>query len=230
VVLHGTWAPGRIAAGAFLAIAGPASVLTFSRGGWTALGAVLVALALSHRRRWWLLAGLAVVGIALVVAVPDIPQRALLLLRAGDGNTSGDRVRLWEVTLSLLSHRPLLGTGLAGFEPTVLQVWKGDSSWVLYPHDLALDLWAETGLLGLLSFAWLLGAAAVVSWRGWRHGAPGWRAFHLGVLVALLAVLVHGAIDNPYFKNDLSVEFWALLALTWAGRRWGRVADEPAAG
>ena len=61
-----------------------------------------------------------------------------------------------------------------------------------------------------------------ISWVGWRRGAPGWRAIHLGVLVALLAILVHGAIDNPYFKNDLSVEFWALVALTWAGRRWGR--------
>jgi O-antigen ligase len=222
VVLYGTSRAGRVVAAVFVLIAAPASVLTFSRGGWATLAAVMVALAVSHRRRWWLLAGLAVVAVLVVIAVPDIPHRALLLLRSGDGNTSGDRIRLWSMTLTLLSHRPIFGTGLSGFETIMTPLWKGDATWILYPHNLALDVWTETGLLGLLSFAWLFGAAAWISWVGWRRGAPGWRAIHLGVLVALLAILVHGAIDNPYFKNDLSVEFWALVALTWAGRRWGR--------
>jgi O-antigen ligase len=225
VVLYGTSRAGRVVAAVFVLIAAPASVLTFSRGGWAALGAVMVALAISHRRRWWLLAGLAVVAALVVTAVPDVSHRALLLLRSGDGNTSGDRIRLWSMTLTLLSQRPIFGTGLSGFETIMTPLWKGDATWILYPHNLALDLWAETGLLGLLSFAWLFVAAAVVSWIGWRRGAPGWRPIHLGVLVALLAILVHGAIDNPYFKNDLSVEFWALVALTWAGRRWGAPAS-----
>jgi hypothetical protein len=24
----------------------------------------------------------------------------------------------------------------------------------------------------------------------------------------------------PYFKNDLSLEFWVLLGVSWAGCRW----------
>jgi len=224
VMLHGISPAGRVAAAVFVAIAAPATIITFSRGGWMALAAVMVALAASHRRRWWLLAGLACVVALVVIAIPDVPHRLLLLLRSGDGNTSGDRLRLWSLTLSVVSHRPLFGMGLAGFEPTMTPLWKGDTTWILYPHNLALDLWAETGLLGLLSFTWLFVAAGVVSWTCWRGGSPGWRALHLGVLVALLGILVHGAIDNPYFKNDLSVEFWALVALTWAGWRWGRRA------
>ncbi|HEY7200120.1 MAG TPA: O-antigen ligase family protein [Candidatus Dormibacteraeota bacterium] len=222
-VLHAASRPVRVAAAVFGVVALPAAILTFSRGGWLAIAAVLVTLALSHRRRWWLLAGLAVLAVG-VAAVPYVSHRALLLLHQGAGNTSSDRLRLWALTLHLLAQRPLLGMGLAGFQPTVLPLWKGDATWILYPHNLALDLWAETGLLGLLSFAWALGAAAVLSWLGWRRGGGDWRALHLGVLVALLAVLVHGAVDNPYFKNDLSLEFWMLAALTAAGWRWGRPA------
>jgi O-antigen ligase len=220
-VLHATTTSVRVAAGAFALVALPASVVTFSRGGWAALGAVLVALALSHRRRWWLLGGLAVVAIA-VGAIPYVSHRALLLLHEGAGNTSTDRLHLWRLTLHLLSQRPVVGTGLAGFKPTVTPLWQGDSTWIVYPHNLALDLWAEMGLFGLLSFAWVVATAAVVSWLGWRRGGAEWRALHLGVLIALLAILVHGAVDNPYFKNDLSVEFWALVALSWAGWRWAR--------
>jgi hypothetical protein len=47
-----------------------------------------------------------------------------------------------------------------------------------------------------------------------------WRHIELGVFLALVAVVVHGLVDVPYFKNDLSFEFWVLLGLAWAGRRW----------
>lgn len=221
-VLHAADRVVRAAAAVFVAVALPAAILTFSRGGWLTIGFVLVGLALSHRRRWWLLAGLAVLAVG-VAAIPYVQHRAELLLHEGAGNTTSDRLRLWALTLHLLAQRPLLGMGLAGFQPTLVPLWKtGDATWILYPHNLALDLWAETGLLGLLSFAWAFVATAVLSWLGWRRGGAGWRALHLGVLVAMGAVLVHGAVDNPYFKNDLSLEFWALVALSAAGWRWGR--------
>ena len=56
------------------------------------------------------------------------------------------------------------------------------------------------------------------SWRGFRAG-DAFAAIHLGVFAAMLAVIVHGLVDVPYFKNDLSLEFWALVGLTWAGLR-----------
>jgi len=36
----------------------------------------------------------------------------------------------------------------------------------------------------------------------------------------MVAVVVHGLVDVPYFKNDLSLELWALVALAWAGWAW----------
>jgi hypothetical protein len=32
-----------------------------------------------------------------------------------------------------------------------------------------------------------------------------------------VALVVHGLVDVPYFKNDLSLEFWTLVGLAWAG-------------
>ena len=34
------------------------------------------------------------------------------------------------------------------------------------------------------------------------------------------SMVVHGVVDVPYFKNDLSLEFWTLAALTCAGTVW----------
>ena len=211
----------RAVAAAFLALAVPATLLTFSRGGWLATGAVAIGLALSHRRRWLLLAGIAAVGVALLL-VPAITQRIALDLRLEGGETFQGRIGIWAASLQMLLHRPIFGAGLSGFAQRMGPGWAHlHQGVVIYPHNIVLNFWSETGLLGLIAFAWIFAVTAFVSWRGWRRGAPAWRPLHLGVLLALVAVLVHGLVDVPYFKNDLSVEFWGLAALTFAGRRAG---------
>ena len=73
----------------------------------------------------------------------------------------------------------------------------------------------------LAGFMRVLSDAFVQTWRGRRAGSE-WGPIELGVFLALVAVLVHGLVDVPYFKNDLSLEFWVLLGVAWAGRRWAR--------
>jgi hypothetical protein len=41
----------------------------------------------------------------------------------------------------------------------------------------------------------------------------------LGIVLAMVAIVVHGLVDVPYFKNDLALEFWTFLGLAWAGTR-----------
>jgi hypothetical protein len=45
----------------------------------------------------------------------------------------------------------------------------------------------------------------------------------LGILLMVVGIVVHGLVDVPYWKNDLSLEFWVLLGLSWAGQRWAAV-------
>ena len=60
-----------------------------------------------------------------------------------------------------------------------------------------------------------------LSWHQWRRGGRDWAPLQLGVFLALVGIVVHGLVDVPYFKNDLSLEFWVLLAISWSGARWG---------
>ncbi len=34
------------------------------------------------------------------------------------------------------------------------------------------------------------------------------------VIFPLIAFLIHGLVDVPFFKNDLALHFWVVLALT----------------
>ena len=155
---------------------------------------------------------------------PLIRQRIAYELHPLPGNTLDFRIRIWGQTLRMLSHHLLFGIGLGNYEQAMGPYWQ-DLTRVIYPHNIVLNFWATTGLLGLAAFAWLAVRAFMLGWGGWRrHPAP-WRPYDLGVILALVAMVVHGIVDVPFFKNDLSLEFWALLGILWAADRWTRAGN-----
>ena len=187
-----------------------------------ALAAVVVGLALSHRRRLILL-GVALLGGGGLLLVPPIFHRIVVETQNVYGNTVFSRLELWTAAVKLLEHRPILGAGLSGFQDRVAPYYARaqTSANFIDPHNIVLNFWVEMGLLGLIAIVWIFIAVFRVAWRGWRRGDADWRPYHLGVLLAMVAVIVHGMVDVPYFKNDLSLEFWTLIGVTWAGIQWG---------
>lgn len=224
VALH--WDSRRVrAVASVLALIGALCVLlSFSRGGYLAMAVVAVGLALSHRRRWILL-GIAAVGVAALMLVSTIRHRVLTELDFSNGhNTLVGRFHLWSVTLQMLRDHPIFGAGLSGFATVIGPYWNPTNvDRFTYPHNIILNFWTESGLLGLAAFLTILGVGFVQAWRGYRGDSTSWRYVHLGVFLALLAVVVHGLVDVPYWKNDLSLEFWAFLGLTLAAPRTLRV-------
>jgi O-antigen ligase len=221
IVIYSPSLRDRWASAAFLVMALPAALLTFSRGGYVALLGIGVLLALSHRSRVWLAPTLVLIALAFS-RIPAVASRIGHQLNPADPNNSLDqRVRLWKATLRMLQDHPIFGTGLSGFARSIngYRDVSGYTDQLIYPHNIVLNFWTETGLLGLVAFAWIFLRAAHVAWRGWRVGTQFWRPLQLGVLLALVGMVVHGLVDVPYLKNDLSLEFWVLLGLSWAGRR-----------
>jgi O-antigen ligase len=210
----------RPASALFLAIALGAVFLSLSRGGYFALAVMALILAIVNRYRWFLLPAVVVLGAALS-KVPPIASRIAHEFNLSDpNNTFVSRVNLWEATLRMLRDHPIFGGGLFGFARSI-QPYRGGvyEENLIYPHNIALNMWTETGLLGLAAFFWLLVQTFRISWTGWTSGPPAWRAIQLGIVLAMVAIIVHGLVDVPYFKNDLALEFWALLGLAWAGTR-----------
>lgn len=81
-----------------------------------------------------------------------------------------------------------------------------------YPHNIVLNFWTELGLAGLVLFIWLIGKFFYYGF-GSLKSASVVRPQALGLVAAMVAIIVHGLVDVPYFKNDLAVIFWLLLAL-----------------
>lgn len=143
--------------------------------------------------------------LALAVALLLPPSQTVLLLH----DTSGEvRRAMWEGTINLLQDRPIMGAGLANFQQ-LYPAYKLDRhvEALLYPHNIILDFWVELGLAGVI---WLV----IVVGRFFVRGMQQRKQRHQIVLMTgMVAMLVYGLVDVPYFKNDLAVLFWVLLAL-----------------
>jgi len=91
----------------------------------------------------------------------------------------------------------------------------------LYPHNIMLNFWSELGLAGALLFVWIIGkyfwmGIRVLSLRGSardRSNLTNKKFIIIGLICAMAAIVIHGTVDVPYFKNDLAVMFWLLAAM-----------------
>ncbi len=184
-----------------------AIILAKSDGGLIAvIAAMVVALVMNKRTRVVTIV-IASIGAIAIAAIPQVRTPVLnrLLFREWSGEV---RVIMWKETVTMLKDRPVFGAGLAAYPATIKPYHK--ATWMeifQYPHDILLNLWSETGILGIIAFGWIL-------WR-WAWGRKGVRAWGLRTsLPVITALLVHGLVDVPYFKNDLAIVFWMLILVT----------------
>jgi O-antigen ligase len=187
-----------------------AMVLTLSRAAYLSMAVLAVVLVLSMPSRTWRFRTVALLALLalVVIEVPFINQRIATL-----GSSAELRSSIYGQALQMLKQRPIFGAGISGFPIRVAPFRPGNQRIQLYPHDLWLTTWSELGLLGLVSFAVIFFG---LLWRGARalpRATDIQRPLLWGAVGALILYLVHGLFDSPYWKNDLSVEFWLLAAL-----------------
>lgn len=202
-----------------------------SKGALLGVAAGVVLYAVLWRGRRLLFASMLLLGLMItpLVGITKIKNFFISNPSTISGGTSAEvRIEQWRETGEMLQKSPLFGAGIAGYQERVKPYHKKTYIEIfLYPHNLILALWSETGLLGLLSFLWIIIIFFKITFNSWRADT---RAVEIGqqsnatttyqahvpmaLMGAMIALLAHGLVDVPYFKNDLSVLFWTLISLT----------------
>jgi O-antigen ligase len=114
-----------------------------------------------------------------------------------------------------------------------------DSVWqpveiYMYPHNIYLNFWSELGIFGMLLFCWIFVKFIYLGFRNLKlignclpsealakvgkleirnRDKASLKYLNTGLICSMVVILIHGLVDVPYFKNDLSVIFWVLIAV-----------------
>ncbi|MBI3495397.1 O-antigen ligase family protein [Candidatus Berkelbacteria bacterium] len=188
-----------------------AIVLSRSRGGILGLTlGILFVLLTRFKKNLWGRVGIVVIVMLVVTGIyRSLPNLAATPNSGRIASSNNIRYEIWKTTREMLaSPKPIfVGFGLGNYQQTFTEFTKDRVNYpefiapeALTPHNLVLALWANGGLLMVMSFIWLI----VVAFK--KRGG-------LAAQSALIALLGHGLVDTPYFKNDLSVLFWIIIVL-----------------
>lgn len=193
-----------------------AELATLSRGGLLAIATVVFIAIITLRVLWVrvvLLVG-AVAGAAGVLRLPFLGLRVQQSLDPVSGSLF-TRERVWVATIHMLRDHPIFGAGINAYQTVMTPYRASDPNQVPepYPHNIVLTSWTELGVLGVLAFLWILGGLMIQPWRAFGRATGIDRALLWGTGAAFSMIAVHGLVDSPYWKNDLSLEFWLLAAM-----------------
>ncbi len=212
--------------------------LTDSRGAEAGTLAALLFLFIVEVRQWLMIAVMFLIGAA---GGWLLWPRIVRLSEEGHAGTVSERFLYWKAAALIIRDHFFLGTGPDSFvtqyspyrpatsknpnpDSYALKALNGQpfpatyDPGISHPHNMILDFWISSGLLGLAALLWLLGAVATMLVRLYRSAASLRQGdllqrLLLGIAASMIALVVHGMVDNSYFLPDLSMIFWFLIGL-----------------
>ena len=192
---------------------------TQSRGGLiAAVVCALVALVIWRGKRGLILGLIGVAALATVIFFVANPSA---WHRIETSNQGSGRVDIWKVAWRVVHDHPINGVGIAQFpvvsphyvlQPGALQYVGLIVEKHIVVHNLYLQLWAETGIIGLLLFLGVIVTSMTAAWRAISRfellGDDEMASLARATILALI-----GMLTASFFLSNLEAgQLWLLLA------------------
>ncbi len=117
-----------------------------------------------------------------------------------------------QLALHMIRDNLVLGVGANNFAIMIDRYANSEFSgeWLFTVHNQFLLEWAETGIVGLVAFLWLLLATLHRGWLGWRLNDRFLSPLALGFTAAILGHVAHMFVD--LFNQRWQVQLLWLVA------------------
>ena len=180
---------------------------------WISFAAMILYWAIFVERRLFL--SLLVVPLILYFYEGEVASRLWSIFQGHD--TSSDlRWALWDSTMYIVRENPIFGIGWNTFYlvyPEYNYYIQGPNVLMYHAHNLYLNILAETGIPGLLSFLAVIVGHVITSVR--LKGDMFRQAAQIGIGALAIGVLFSGLSDFELYSHQVTIVFWQLLG--WVG-------------
>ena len=185
-----------------------ACIMINTRGAWIDLAIVLpFILAYRFKSRKKFLA-------VFLAASPKTFQRLQTVATVGSEQSVTERFLMWHSALNMIADKPLTGVGFGNYESAYREIYILDEAkehFQGHAHNVYLQLWAETGLPGLILFCALFGYILFWSWRRAEN------IFGLMLFTATLDLMLYSLTDYTFAAFSAMRVYWLLFGVCVAG-------------
>ncbi|AKG22001.1 IctB family putative bicarbonate transporter [Calothrix sp. 336/3] len=202
-----------------------------SRGSYIGLAIAAVVLVLLLRywyasslplfwRRWLvpIILGIFIALFLVAFGASETFRLRIVSIFAGREDSSNNfRINVWTSAIKMIQHYPIFGIG-PGHDTfnLVYPRYQAPKYTALSAYSIFLETAVETGLIGLLSFLWLL---IVIFNTGWQRlqqlrdikSQDG--LWLIGAIAALVAMLGHGLVDTVWYRPVINSVWWLIVGL-----------------
>ena len=214
-------------------------VLSYTRAAWVSLiGAMAFAFFLKFRISFGKIVFLVVVGTgvllfswsSIVMSLEKNSQDSSSTLSKHVESVSNistdasnlERINRWNCAIRMFKERPIMGWGPGTYafqyapfqrsgEKTIISTNQGDLG---NAHSEFLGPLAESGILGMLSFLFLMLMVYYKGMRLYYHLPKGdLKRLIFYTLLALTTYFIHGLLNNFLDTDKLAVPFWGFIAI-----------------
>ena len=156
---------------------------------------------------------LLLLSLILIFMFPMARERIASVFSFWDYSTNVYRLNVWSACLQLLKDNFIFGIGPGNYTFILgYGLYMNSAYNALGAYNVFLEIAVETGILGLFIFSLIL----LVSFLKlhvlyWDNGDKKY-IFSLGIFISILILLTHGMVDTVFFRPQIFIPFWFLLA------------------
>jgi putative inorganic carbon (HCO3(-)) transporter len=201
---------------------------TYSRGGWLgmfALWGVFAAVALWRERarvlpykKHLIAAGMGCLVLLAVVVMssPALMERLQSMVTVRGHSSNSYRANVWVAVFRLIGDTWPVGIGPGNdVFKRIYPLYMLSGFDALGAYNIFLEVFVEMGILGIGAFLWLLVThMARQVWGVGQRWADGCSWMMAACLAATVAICVHGMVDTVFYRPQVSILFWLVLAMT----------------
>jgi putative inorganic carbon (HCO3(-)) transporter len=192
--------------------------LTYSRGAWFGSASSILFYGFIARKYKQVLLVI-ILGSSASFVIPSIQERLLSVANPQQDPAINDRIRFQTDSFAVGLEHPLLGVGYGRgrLKEALREMYEGtenENNPIWHAHNVYIDLFAGTGLLGLAAFLWLL---LDCGWKILREvlqeQEPARRITLISISAGLVALVITGLGDVPFYHHETRIYLFSLIAL-----------------
>jgi O-antigen ligase len=131
-----------------------------------------------------------------------------------------DRIVIYRNTINMIKHHPIIGVGINTFSknyltyklPEPIDAKTGDT---MYAHNNFLHLAAETGLISLVVFIWMLCNLFKYTGYAYKNLKDDYlKVLSISLTAGLIAFLINGLTETSLYYSRVAMIFWYLIGFS----------------
>ena len=201
--------------------------LTRSRGGWLGMAAGMTALLITCAYYLWvnkprfrpvILISILISPLVVLAGIHmnhTFEHRVLTMFAGREDSSNSYRMNVWISSINLFKDNWWLGVGPGNSTfKLIYGIYMRSGFDALGAYCVPLEVAVETGIFGLFAFLGIImSTMSRAHEQFWHHPFGPERWIKAGAAAGLLGMMIHGMVDTVYYRPQVQLIFWLLLAM-----------------